>query len=141
MGLNFQEELLQSYSDADLAGRIQASPRLAPPSSIFLLSANLLAKHYQPNLIEDTVRAMELARQLGVRVPHIKRVIEFHGDAYCIMERIEGTTFRRSMGTAELANNYKAGCAASPIRPPFTIGTLVHSRICGNRRMQIFLAG
>ena len=96
MGSNFQEELLQSYSDADLAGHIQASPRLAPSSSIFLLSANLLAKHYQPDMVEDTVRVVELARQLGVRVPHIKRVIEFNGDAYCIMERIEGATLEEA---------------------------------------------
>jgi serine/threonine protein kinase len=93
---NFQEELLQSYSDADLADHIQASPRLAPSSSIFLLSTNLLAKYYQPNLVEDTVRVVELARQLGVRVPDIKRVIELNGNAYCIMERIEGTTLEEA---------------------------------------------
>jgi hypothetical protein len=44
MGSNFQEELLQSYSDADLAGHIREPPRLTPSSSVFLLSANLLAK-------------------------------------------------------------------------------------------------
>jgi hypothetical protein len=84
---------------------------------------------------------VELAHQLGVRVPHIKRVIEFNGDAYCIMERIEGTTLEEAWAQLSWQNNYKAGYTASPIHPPFKIGTLVNCRICGNRRMQIILAG
>ena len=96
MGSNFQEEQLQSYSDADLAGHICESPRLSPSSNIFLLSANLLAKHYEPKLVEDTVRAVELACQLGVRVPRIERMIQCNGKAYCIMERIEGITLEKT---------------------------------------------
>jgi serine/threonine protein kinase len=96
MGSSFQEELLQSYSDTDLAGHIHASPRLANSPSISLLSANLLAKRYRPDLVEDTVRVVELARQLGIRVPHIKRVIEFNSNAYCIMERIGGSTLEEA---------------------------------------------
>lgn len=61
MGANFQEELLQSYSDADLASHIRESPHLVPSSRIFLLSANLLAKYYEPSLVEDTVKVVELA--------------------------------------------------------------------------------
>lgn len=88
--------MLHTYSDDELTRHIQESPRLDHHSSIFLLSANLVAKNYQPNLVEDMTRAMEVAQQLGVRVPCIKRTIMFHGDTFCIMERIEGTTLEEA---------------------------------------------
>lgn len=92
MNLDFRDDLLQDYSEAELAHHIKASPRFAPTSSIFLLSATLLAKHYEPPLIEDMVKATDVARQLGIRAPCIKRIITHEGNAYCIMERIRGTT-------------------------------------------------
>jgi Phosphotransferase enzyme family len=92
MHSDFHDDLLQSYSEAELAHHITASPRLAPISSVFLLSATLLAKHYEPPLVEDTVKAMEVARQLGIRAPCIRRIIAYQGNAYCVMERIHGST-------------------------------------------------
>lgn len=46
--------------------------------------------------MEDSVRAVEIARQLGVRVPSIKRKIEFNDRTFCIMECIEGTTLEEA---------------------------------------------
>ncbi|KAF1961360.1 hypothetical protein CC80DRAFT_522810 [Byssothecium circinans] len=88
----FHDDLLQDYSEAELAHYIIASPRIEPTSSVFLLSATLLAKHYQPPLVEDMVKATEVARQLGTRTPCIKRIIMNEANAYCIMERIRGNT-------------------------------------------------
>jgi serine/threonine protein kinase len=88
----FRDDLLLSYEDVDLVRCIRDARRLSPFSAISLLSANYVSKEYQPGLIEDTLKAMELARRLGVRVPSVKRVVEFEGMTYCIMERIEGTT-------------------------------------------------
>ena len=63
MASNFQEELLQSYSDADLAGHIHKSPRLAP-SRIFLLSANLLVRYCEPRNLIEYCHGVE--RELGL---------------------------------------------------------------------------
>ena len=92
MHSDFHDDLLQNYSEAELAHLITASPRIAPISSVFVLSPVLLAKHYQPQLVEDTVKAMEVAHQLGIRAPCIRRVITHQGSAYCVMDRIHGTT-------------------------------------------------
>jgi len=88
----FEDHLLQSYSESELASHILASPRAAPISSIRLLSSNLIAKHYTPDILEDTIKVIEVARQSGIRAPCIKRIIRHNNDAYCIMERIQGTT-------------------------------------------------
>lgn len=92
MNSDFQDDLLHNYSESELAHHITASPLLTPTSSVFLLSATLLAKHYEPPLVEDVVKSSEVARQLGIRAPCIKRTISYEGNAYCIMERIRGTT-------------------------------------------------
>lgn len=93
---SFEDDLLQSYSDDELKCYIHDSPRLAPISSVFILSANLLAKHYEPHRVEDVLRAMDVARGLGVRVPCVKRTVKYEADAYCIMERIKGTTLEEA---------------------------------------------
>lgn len=92
MHSDFHDDLVQKYSEAELAHRITASPRLAPTSSVFLLSPILLAKHYEPPLVDDTVKAMEVAHQLGIRAPCIRRIIMYQENSYCVMERIHGTT-------------------------------------------------
>ncbi len=84
--------MLQTWSNDELARHICDSPRLAPNSNIFLLSKNLLAKHHEPDLIEDTAQAMDVACRLGIRVPSVKRIVKNQENAYCIMQRIEGAT-------------------------------------------------
>ncbi|MCJ1259908.1 hypothetical protein MMC24_007747 [Lignoscripta atroalba] len=96
MSLSFEDDLLQSYSDDELAHLILDSPRLTPISRVFLLSANLLVKNYQPHLVEDTARAMDVAHELGIRVPCFKRTVKYKANAYCIMERIKGTTLEEA---------------------------------------------
>ncbi|KAF1847825.1 kinase-like protein [Cucurbitaria berberidis CBS 394.84] len=93
---SFQNDLLECYSDAELVCHIDKSPRLTPFSAISLLSTRYLAKTYVPEALEDSVRAVEVARQLGVRVPDIKRTIKSNDGAFCIMECIEGTTLEEA---------------------------------------------
>lgn len=71
---------------------IRASPRHATVPRLSLLSATLLAKCYEPPLIEDAIKATETARQLGIRAPCIKRTITYEGNVFCVMERIQGAT-------------------------------------------------
>ncbi|KAF2254543.1 kinase-like protein [Trematosphaeria pertusa] len=92
MSPDFHDDLLQHYSEAELVHHIRASPRHATTPRVFLLSVTLLAKHYEPPLIEDMVKATEAARRLGIRAPCIKRTIIYEGSAFCVMERIQGAT-------------------------------------------------
>jgi hypothetical protein len=39
-----------------------------PHSNAFLLSKNLLAKHYRPDVVEDTTGVIDVALQLGISV-------------------------------------------------------------------------
>ena len=89
----FQDELLLSYSEADLTELILQSPRLPDNGSICLLSNSYVAKFSYANEIEDTMQAVRVARQLGIRTPTVKRVVKFNAnDAYCVMDRIHGAT-------------------------------------------------
>ena len=92
MDSDFQDDLLQSYSETELMEYILASPPLAPISSVHLLSKNLLAKHYEAPLVEDALKAMDKAHQLGIRVPCVKRTIRSGYNVWCIMERIPEAT-------------------------------------------------
>ncbi|KAI9747513.1 MAG: hypothetical protein M4579_007448 [Chaenotheca gracillima] len=92
----FEDDLLQKYLDDELQRYIVESPLITPFSRLSLLSANLLAKHYNPDLVEDTLTAMDVARELGVRVPRVFRTIICENNAYLIMERIQGTTLEEA---------------------------------------------
>ena len=92
MDLDFQDNLLQSYSETELIKHILASPPLAPISRVHLLSKNLLAKYYEPPLVDDALKAMDTAHRLGIRVPCVKRTIQSGDSVWCIMERIPGDT-------------------------------------------------
>ena len=96
MQMNFQDELLQVYSDDELIRLIHASPMSASFSGVFWLSENLVAKHYKLDEFEDSTRATEIAVQLGVRVPDVKRLIRLQQDTYCIMDRIRGPTLEQA---------------------------------------------
>ena len=89
---DFDEQQLLLYSDADLLQYILKSPRHPSSGRVFVLSSSLLAKLSSPGLVEDEVRAMVTARQLGVRVPIVKRVVGRDHETYLIMEGINGTT-------------------------------------------------
>ncbi len=70
MESNFQDDLLESYSETELVGHILASPRFGTMPGILLLSTNLIAKHYDDaSALEDALKAMDMARQ---------KAFEFH---------------------------------------------------------------
>ncbi|KAL9104550.1 MAG: hypothetical protein Q9163_000524 [Psora crenata] len=88
----FQDELLLSYSDADLAQFIRQAPRLPGHNGICLLSKSYLAKCCDIDEVEDTIQAVPVARRLGIRTPSIERAITVDNYVFCVMERIEGST-------------------------------------------------
>lgn len=91
MASAFREDLLESYTDSELAHYIACLPS-CESSRVFNLSSNLIAKQYQPSEVEDAVKATEVAGQLGIRGPSIQKVIKNEENAYAIMDRIEGVT-------------------------------------------------
>ena len=88
----FQDDLLQGYSDTELVRYIIDSPSLASTSRVSLLSSNFIAKHYNPDEVEDMIHATDIACKLGIRAPTTKRIIKNGPNAYCIMDRIPGKT-------------------------------------------------
>lgn len=89
---DFHDDLLQSYCDTKLVRHIIGSPSLASAPGVSLLSSNFLAKHYEPDEVEDMISATDIACQLGIRAPTAKRIIRNGPDAYCVMDRIPGRT-------------------------------------------------
>ncbi|KAL8922326.1 MAG: hypothetical protein Q9172_003618 [Xanthocarpia lactea] len=97
MDSGFQQRLLGSYSDSDIVRYVLNSPPLTvSPCRIVLLSSELVAKRFTAQKLADELAAISLARQLYIRVPLIKRVVEDSGVAYVIMERIHGVTLEES---------------------------------------------
>lgn len=93
---NFQDDLLRSYSDTELVSRIHSSPSPASTRGISLLSSNFLSKFYRPHEAEDMIRATDIACQLGIRVPALKRIVRDGEDTYCVMDRIPGRTLEEA---------------------------------------------
>lgn len=86
----FDDALLQSYTNEQLIGHINSAPYLCPDdprNRIRRLSPRLLAKKYCDNRhLDDALAAMEMARRVGVRVPHVPRTA---GD-YMVMQYVCG---------------------------------------------------
>jgi len=101
----FQDDLLQSYSDTELVRRIIGSPSLV--RGIRLLSSNFLAKHYNPDEVEDTIHATDIACLLGIRASTIKRITRNGPDAYCVMDRIPGRTLEDVWASLSWFNTIK----------------------------------
>ncbi len=74
MSSEFDENSLLSYSDDELSRIIVNSPILAP--SVYALSPKLVAKNVVAEVLDDAVRAMEVAHALGIRVPSTRRTIK-----------------------------------------------------------------
>ncbi|CCE32883.1 uncharacterized protein CPUR_06749 [Claviceps purpurea 20.1] len=92
MESNFDDAKLLSCTDSDLINHISSLPRTLDDGRAMPISNNYFAKGYARwEQMEDAVSAMKFASQLGIRVPHVHRIV--HGDDfYCIMDRIPGTT-------------------------------------------------
>jgi hypothetical protein len=141
MDSGFQDDLLQSYSETELMGYIRATPPLAPLSNVCLLSKNLLAKLYYAPEMEDALKAMETAHQLGIRVPCVKRTIWSGYKAWCIMERILGSTLEDVWKQLTWFTTIKLSLQLRYFCPTPEVVNLLYCRVIGNRPMQIILSG
>ncbi|KAH1289469.1 hypothetical protein KXX11_001188 [Aspergillus fumigatus] len=88
----FGEELLEAYTDLELAHYITCSPKCVSSSRVFYLSSNLIAKHYEPSDVEGALKATEVASQRGIRCPSVRKISKNHENVYVSMNRVEGTT-------------------------------------------------
>ena len=88
----FRDDLLEQYSDAEIARFIRESPTLKSHSGIVILSDAYLAKLYYDFSDQDAIAAMELAGSVGVRAPRGRRSVVVDRLTWCIMDRIEGQT-------------------------------------------------
>lgn len=88
----FDDTQLLSYTDSDLLNQITSLPRLPKYYNIIPLSLKYLAKGYRKGDLEVAVSATQVASQLGIRVPHVRRIVRQDDAFYCIMDRISGTT-------------------------------------------------
>jgi Phosphotransferase enzyme family len=92
MSSEAHDQQLLSLSDLDLVYCALGSPREPSSCTVTLLSSGLIAKHCYLGHMEDEAQAMEVARQLGIRVPNVKRMVKANDDdGIIIMEWIHGT--------------------------------------------------
>jgi len=92
--LKFDEQCLEEYSDEQLLDFLHntATPLSLPPCATSLLSPNLVAKLLPSKTLADGVAAQNLARDLGIRTPQIRRTVTNEDISYIIMDRIHGVT-------------------------------------------------
>jgi len=92
--LNWDEDFLNRCSDDELLDFIKntGTPLGAPPCRVRQLSPNLVAKGLQSKTLPDALAAQCLARDLGIRVPEIRRTITKNKRSYIIMDRVLGET-------------------------------------------------
>ena len=132
MDSGFQQHLLESYSDSDIVRYILTSPRLSvSPCRIFLLSSDLVAKPFTAEKLADELAAINLARQLYIRVLLIKRIVEDCCVAYVITERIHAVALEEAWGridwitTLYLAFQLRHSVCKMRTCTPSTAGSLV----------------
>lgn len=94
MSSEVEESLLLSYPDDELSRIVVNSPILEP--GVYALSPKLLAKHVVPEVLDDAVKAMEVAHALGIRIPSTRRTIKTDSGTYWIMDFIEGVTLEEA---------------------------------------------
>jgi Phosphotransferase enzyme family len=90
--LSHSDELVLSYSDAELVQHISRCPTLsAVAPRIRVISPLLVAKDVPDDEAEDELAALEMAERLKIRAPIVRRVVK--GDrVQIIMDRILGST-------------------------------------------------
>lgn len=71
MESGFRNDLLESYSDAELIQHIVFSPKSPGSYEVHLLSSEYIAKSSGYKEAEDAIKAMEVAHQLGIRSPRV----------------------------------------------------------------------
>ncbi|KKZ65226.1 hypothetical protein EMCG_08935 [[Emmonsia] crescens] len=91
MASGFDETLLHEYDDSTLAQLLKRDSRLiAMRGGVNYISPNLITKAANPNLQRDAIKSTNLALQLGIRVPVIKRSFQAGHSLYTVMERVDG---------------------------------------------------
>jgi len=91
--LPFDEQRLADYSDDDLFAYIESLPPLDSfPCYTKLLSQNLIAKFVRSPQSLDEITALQLAHDLGIRVPAIRRTLTTSDtrESCIIMNRVRG---------------------------------------------------
>jgi hypothetical protein len=93
----FDEKHLDKYSDEQLLHFINdiGTPLGSPPCRASLLSSNLVVKRVPSKTLADAVAAQNLARDLVIPVPEIRRIITNKNTSYIIMDRVHGTTLEQ----------------------------------------------
>lgn len=95
MDTEFCDDLLQSYSDAELIQHIVSSTPADSSlmSRVSSLSPKYISKSYfNPSEAEDSIKATELAHSLWIPCPSIRRIVTSNRNVYSIMDRIAGST-------------------------------------------------
>jgi hypothetical protein len=87
----FEEQRGTEYADGDLLHHIKASPYLPPENRVRHISANLNSKQVGKDNFADEVAGLELAKQLGIRVPDIRRVLHEEHVVHIILDLVPGT--------------------------------------------------
>ncbi|PWY67030.1 hypothetical protein BO83DRAFT_410366 [Aspergillus eucalypticola CBS 122712] len=82
MDTEIRDDLLQSYSDAELIQHIVSSP---PADSLMSRVSSISPKYISSP-------TTELAHSLGIPCPSIRRIVTSNRNVYSIMHRIEGST-------------------------------------------------
>lgn len=77
-----------SYLDEEIINSITSLPSLPTFSNIIPLSSRYLSKGYPEDEVEDAVRAVEFASQLGIYVSGVQRTVQADNSFYCIMDRV-----------------------------------------------------
>jgi Phosphotransferase enzyme family len=92
--LDFDETHLDYHSDEELMDFIESTgtPLGAPPCPVRQISPNLVAKVARSETLPDALAAQCLVRELGIRVPEIRRTITKNNQSYIIMDRVPGET-------------------------------------------------
>lgn len=116
-------------SDTEMKTLITQSPRSKHFAGIVLLSDQFLAKIYMPDCFADTIKTIELAQSLGIRIPKIIRSIQSSDREFLIVERIQGWTIEDAWPRLSW---YASLCLALQLRRFVSLMRLITSDTAGS---------
>ena len=90
--IEFEEQQLLNYTDEELLVHISKSPPVSPSNPrVRLISTNIVAKGIATFEAPDEIATLQFAKEIGIRVPKIERIIPNEYGVYIIMYRVQGT--------------------------------------------------
>lgn len=137
---DLDDDFLQSYSDTELVRCIIDSPSLPSSPGVSLLSSNFIAKHYQPDEVEDMIHATDIAGRLGIRAPNHKEDNQERVERVLYHGPYPRKNARGCMDTSELVHNNKTGPPTPSLCPTSPITHLARGWIAGDGRVPVILA-